>query len=99
MDILSNILEIMHMRANQHVAQFHKIAVFWIFDFDNAPRILSTPHRFPVYFNRCVTADYGERNASFEFFILLFEFIVFVAVALRELINANLERKKKYFLA
>ena len=50
------------MSSNEHVAQNAKVAVFVVFDFGNAPRVLTCADAFFADLEDTVRADHGKRH-------------------------------------
>jgi len=82
--------QLLHVRADEHLAQLDEIAVLLVVDFNHTPRVSATPDRAPIAcVNFAVRAYDGEGDLGCDFLIFCDRLFVFVFV-LRRLEDTNL---------
>lgn len=79
--IVGVLAELLHVGANEHLAQLHEIAVILVVDLDDTPRI-STTTNFTVVcgLDKVVRANDGEGNLASDLFRLGKCFLVLILV-------------------
>lgn len=66
-DIIRILAQLLHVRANEHLAQLDEIAVLLIVDFNHAPRVGATPDLAAVRgVDRGCAADYGKGDFGLD---------------------------------
>ena len=79
-EVVGILPELFHVCTNEHLAKFDEVAVFFVIDFDNTPRILASTNLTAVgCINELVGADNCERNLAGNFLCFgdgLFVFII-----------------------
>jgi hypothetical protein len=65
------LLELFHVSADQHLAQFDKVAVFLVVDLNDTPRIATTAHFTAICCGDLgVGTNNGERNFGHNLLVL-----------------------------
>ncbi len=63
---------------NKHGSQLNKVAVGWILNFYDAPRVLSTPYLLAVDFNHGIGTNNGKGDGLSKLLYLLLVFLILV---------------------
>jgi nitric oxide reductase large subunit len=74
-------MNLLHMGTNQHLAQGIEITVFFVFNVNHAPRVLSSTDCFTADLNFLVGTDTCEGDLGQDFLVFLrsLGIVVFVA--------------------
>lgn len=83
-DVVGDVLQILHVGSDQHVAQHGEVAVFSVLHFSDAPRILPSSDLLPVHLDHHVAADHGQRHLLLN---LSDQLVVLVVLRVREFID------------
>jgi hypothetical protein len=80
-DVIGILPELLHVRSYKHLAELDKVAVLFVVNFDDTPRVGPTADFSAVWSqDDCIRTDHRERNFARDFLRFCYGLLILVLV-------------------